>query len=290
MVDSEGSGGLDCTDMSEHQITLSIAGLPLTLIDEAPIHDWLLERCHQYHAKKGVMATPSWTLTIARNEQFKIGQEQLIYQLGDEPGSFFIHAYDFKAYRNACHESITVEAHPDAAIIGIVRWLMALLLVENGGLLVHSASFAHRGSGVLCPGVSGAGKSTMSKLVREQCYLFSDETAAVRFLGDVPMLYSTPFCGELGLVSGPVEAPLETILLLKHADHYATEPARLIEAVSTLVGCTFMPLREGPWMQGVMRLSEKLARRVPAHYLYFKPEPEVWSTINGIVEQAAATA
>lgn len=276
--------------MSKNHLTLSIAGIPLAILDEQPTHSWLTERCREFHAQPGVVAKPGWTIMIARNPQFEIGQETILYALGDNPGAFSLHAYDFKAHRQQCGEPIQVEAHPDAAIIGIVRWLMAVLLVEAGGLLVHSASFAYRGSGVLCPGVSGAGKSTLSRLIQSEVDLFSDETAAVRFSGDIPVLYSTPFCGELGIIHGPAAAPLESLFLLRHDSVNAVCPVALIDVVCDLVAGTFMPIREGLWMSRVMETAEKLARQVSAAKLHFRPEPDIWSTLNGVIDEAAAAA
>lgn len=261
---------------------LSIADITLQLIDDAPVLPvWLTQHCQPFSptsAPKDIAVV----VHIHRDASLCVGQDDLIYSIDDTPGVFRIRGVDFEAERSGCEAPIHVRAHPEAGMAGVLRWLMGILLLERDGLFLHAMSFAREGSGVLGPGPSGRGKTTLSRLIRPHVDLFTDETTALRFIGEAPVIYATPFAGELGPVSGPASAMLDAVLLLRHASETKAGPMRHAQVVAELLGCAFLPLRHGPWMSRALTLMERLARAVPCRSFGFRPEPEVWEAIEDV--------
>ncbi len=62
----------------------------------------------------------------------------------------------------------------------LLRLVHSLLLAEEGGFLLHAASAVRRGRAFLFSGISGAGKTTISRLAPSDANLLTDEISYVR--------------------------------------------------------------------------------------------------------------
>ena len=66
------------------------------------------------------------------------------------------------------------------AIDAVLRILHSLILAREGGFLLHAASAVRNGRAFLFSGVSGAGKTTISRLAPSDVVLLTDEISYVR--------------------------------------------------------------------------------------------------------------
>jgi hypothetical protein len=66
------------------------------------------------------------------------------------------------------------------SIDAVLRMLHSLILARDGGFLVHAASAVRNGRAFLFAGVSGAGKTTISRLAPPDVVLLTDEISYVR--------------------------------------------------------------------------------------------------------------
>ena len=66
------------------------------------------------------------------------------------------------------------------SIDAVLRMLHSLILARDGGFLVHAASAVRNGRAFLFAGVSGAGKTTISRLAPPDAVLLTDEISYVR--------------------------------------------------------------------------------------------------------------
>ena len=70
------------------------------------------------------------------------------------------------------------------------------MLINHDGLVIHSSSIAFRDKGIIFTAPSGAGKSTHVNLWEQtfgrEVTVVNDDTPAIRFINDVPMLSGTP--------------------------------------------------------------------------------------------------
>ncbi len=277
--------------MPDHQIVLAIAGLTIRILDDAPeIPLWLNSRCKPFHVDPASAPQPSVTIAIHRDPLLDAGCDQLVVKAVGEPGGFWMHGVDFIVARKRCGLPFEVEAFPDAGMAGILRWILGIALLEQGGLLLHAASCSIEGGGIAFPGPSGRGKTTLSRLLQPHFPVFTDETTALRFEGDIPLIYSTPFAGELGAIAGPVAAPLELLCFLRHASAMQAQPMRLIDAAGQLMGSLFMPLCHEPWLSATLALVERVVRTVPCFDFGFCPTEEAVEVLNGLTRSAAAAA
>ena len=83
------------------------------------------------------------------------------------------------------------------AVDCVLRVLFATLLPRVGGMLIHGCGLRHAEIGVVFPGVSGAGKTTLARKAPDADDVLSDEIVAVRRLDDGWRVFGTPVLGRL---------------------------------------------------------------------------------------------
>ena len=94
-------------------------------------------------------------------------------------------------------------------------------LQRNGGCLIHSSGIKIENSGLALCGRSGAGKTTMTRLLQQEVprmRVLCDDSPAIRTDGESPVLYGTPFCGQDECCAND-RAPLKGLVFLKQAPH-----------------------------------------------------------------------
>src|SRR5207248_6351235 len=100
------------------------------------------------------------------------------------------------------------------AIDAVLRILHSLIMARQGGFLVHAASAVRNGRAFLFAGVSGAGKTTISRLAPNDVTLLTDEVSYIRPGSQQYYAYGTPFAGELAKVGENTSAPVAVLYLL----------------------------------------------------------------------------
>ena len=166
----------------------------------------------------------------------------------------------------------------------LLMWRLGL----EGGAIVHGALVAVNGRGVLLPGVSGAGKTTISgQLAQASGFeVLSDDRAAVRRTSEGYMAWGTPWPGTGGhAVNRGV--PLVAIAFLAQAPSPAIVPIALRDAIARIA-----PVASIPWYdrEGGARTFEgvaELCRRVPLSVLQFAPDPSVVPLVGRLAAAAA---
>ena len=98
-----------------------------------------------------------------------------------QDGTWRLRRGDFRAHWNpaAGRGSIRQSANP-YSIDSVLRIVHTLILAREGGFLLHSAGAIRNGRAFLFSGVSGAGKTTISRLAPPDVTLLTDEVSYIR--------------------------------------------------------------------------------------------------------------
>ena len=165
------------------------------------------------------------------------------------------------------------------AIDAAFRIVHSLLLASQGGLLVHAASAVRNGRAFLFAGVSGAGKTTISRLAPPDATLLTDEISYLRREGEGYVAYGTPFAGELAKPGENVCAPLAALYLLAQGPENRIDPVGDAEATRAILESVLFFAHDSKLVGKVFDSVCELVRRVPVQRLTFVPDSRVWELI-----------
>ena len=166
------------------------------------------------------------------------------------------------------------------SIDAVLRIVHSLVLAGQGGMLVHASSAVRNGRAFLFAGVSGAGKTTISRLAPPDVMLLTDEISYLRHDRGGYMAYGTPFYGELAKPGDNIRAPLAALYLLAKGDANTIEPVAPTEATRALLECILFFAHDPELVGRVFESACELVTRVPVFRLTFFPDARVWELIQ----------
>jgi len=165
----------------------------------------------------------------------------------------------------------------------LLRLLSSVLFIRKGGFLLHSCGIIIDGSVHLLAGPSGAGKTTVARLVNNEYVLLSDETVAVIKKDRRYYAWATPFFGDFNKITSNTGAILKNILLLKQSDHFAHKRLSAYSAMTRILQNIFLSktdLTDKYGMNKIMDNAFELAQKVPCYELEFLPDNRIWKYIE----------
>lgn len=165
------------------------------------------------------------------------------------------------------------------SIDAVLRIVHSLLLAKEGGFLLHSASAVRNGRAFLFAGVSGAGKTTISRLAPPDATLLTDEISYVRKQPEGYFAFGTPFTGELAKLGENVRAPLAALYLLVQGPQNRIEPVPPGEAVRSLLTNILFFAQDAELIKLVFEAANEFVSRVPVYRLTFVPDASAWEMI-----------
>jgi hypothetical protein len=120
----------------------------------------------------------------------------------------------------------------------LLRVLWSELLPREDGALIHSCGLRHAEIGVVFPGVSGQGKTTLARKAPDADDVLSDELIALRRTEDGWRVYGTPFWGDFARGGISMRSwPLRSLAFLAQRDEVVMSPVTSSEATLRLLSC-----------------------------------------------------
>lgn len=166
------------------------------------------------------------------------------------------------------------------SIDSVLRIVHTLMLARDGGFLLHAASAIRDGHAFLFCGVSGAGKTTISRLAPADAILLTDEISYIRREGDHYRAYGTPFAGELARPGENCSAPIGSLFLLEKGLSNAIEPLTTAAATGRLLRNILFFAEDPELVRMVFRSACDFVERVSVQQLTFVPDERVWELIR----------
>jgi hypothetical protein len=179
----------------------------------------------------------------------------------------------------ARHGSIRQTANP-YSIDAVLRIVHTLVLAKQGGFLLHSASAIRNGKAFLFAGVSGAGKTTISRLAPADTTLLTDEISYVRKRDQDYLAFGTPFTGELAKLGENRSAPVAALYLLAQGPENCVEPVPAAEAGRQLLANMLFFAEDRELVHWAFHAACDFVARIPVHKLTFMPDARVWEMIR----------
>lgn len=198
-----------------------------------------------------------------------------------QDGEWLLERSDFQARCNLRTGRGVVRQGPNPySIDTVLRILHSLFLASRQGFLLHSASGICDGRALLFSGISGAGKTTLSRLAPADVTLLSDEISYIRCQGDGYAAYGTPFFGELARPGANSAAPVSALFLLEQGPQNRVEDMPPAEAMHRLLRNILFFAEDRELVEKILATACDFVSRVPVRRLVFYPDSKVWDSIR----------
>lgn len=154
----------------------------------------------------------------------------------------------------------------------VLRVVVAYDVLEQGGVLLHSAAVVGDTGGHVFFGPSGAGKSTISRLsLNAGCAVLSDDMNALRITAGSVVVEKLPFAGDLGqtMETDAGVHTVRTLCRLERGGTAALRPVGAAPAVALLLECAPFVNRNPYKYDQLIEQLEALNSRIPVRVLTF---------------------
>ena len=167
------------TLISIHDLTINIGAIPILVRTDSPEFAHMLEdRYGKFVTADAPHAVMELEIELIPPGRVCDAEDVCVRR---DAGRWVMERGDFRAeWDPQCHRGWVRQSANPYAIDGVLRILHSLILAREGGFLVHAASAVRNGRAFLFSGVSGAGKTTISRLAPPDVVLLTDEISYVR--------------------------------------------------------------------------------------------------------------
>jgi len=263
--------------MTSHEIAVEIGEMPVLLrTRDAGFRDLLAQRYAGFVSS----SNPSFELDVELVSPNADMESDADVEVRMQNGLWHLRRGDFRAEWNpqAGRGTVWQSANP-YSIDSVLRIVHTLLLAKTGGFLLHAASAIRTGNAFLFSGVSGAGKTTISRLAPKDAISLTDEISYIRRAAGRYFACGTPFAGELARSGDNCSAPIRTLFFLEKGSENRIEAVDSVEAIRRLMRNILFFAEDPELVQSVFRSACEFAESVPMRRLTFVPDQRVWSLV-----------
>lgn len=196
-------------------------------------------------------------------------------------GRWLLERADFRAEWEPESRRGTVQQTTNPySLDAVLRIVHTLIMARQGGFLLHSASAVRNGKAFLFAGVSGAGKTTISRLAPADVTLLSDEISYIRRQEHGYVAFGTPFTGELGKSGENTSAPVAALYLLAQGPENRIDPVAPSDAGRELLANMLFFAKDQELVHRAFTAACDFIDRVPVSRLTFMPDARAWEMIG----------
>lgn len=266
------------TEVERSSLVIEIGGMPVRVNTTDPSFLGMLQNRYAGYITESEHAEIDFEVELVR----PVGAEpDADVRVTQRNGRWTLTRGDFRAEWSPASRSgwIRQSANP-YSIDAVLRIVHTLVLARQGGFLMHSASAIRNGKAFLFAGVSGAGKTTMSRLAPPDATLLTDEISYIRKRREGYIAYGTPFTGELAKIGENVSAPIAAVYLLAKGTENRIDPIEPAEAARSLLANVLFFAEDEELVQLIFNSAFEFVSRVPVLRLTFVPDARVWELIQ----------
>ena len=264
---------------------VEIGGIPIGL---SCCDDGFLDLLRQRYRGFMTGALPEFELEFDLSGPAVVSDEIMV---GREGGQWLIERGDLQARcdMGTGRGRVRQNANP-YSLDAVLRILHSLILAERGGFLLHSASAICEGRAYLFSGVSGAGKTTMTRLAPPDVTLLTDEISYLRPSADGYSAYGTPFAGELAKAGENCQAPVGGLFFLEKGAENEIEAMASPEAVRRLMRNVLFFAHDPALVEKLFTTACHFIETVPIRRLTFYPDARVWEEVRNFGREFASNS
>lgn len=262
---------------------VEIGGIPIAL---STCDDGFLDLLRQRYNGFLSSSSPEFELEFDLTSTVPVSDDDVrVRRDGDE---WLIERGDFHARWDprAGRGSVRQNANP-YSLDSVLRILHSLILAQRGGFLLHAASAICDGRACLFSGVSGAGKTTMTRLAPPDVTLLTDEISYLRPNAEGYSAFGTPFAGELARAGENCTAPVSALFFLEKGPENRVDELPSAEAVRRLMRNILFFAEDRGLVERLLATACEFVARVPIRRLTFYPDARVWDEVRNFARDFA---
>jgi len=259
----------------KHACVVEIGGVPVSLCtDSEGFRDLLCQRYAGFLSSSGADYELEFQLTESRTVS---DDDVRVRRKGRQ---WCIERGDFHAQWDPDSGRGWVEQTPNPySLDSVLRILHSLILAARGGFLLHAASAICNDRAYLFSGVSGAGKTTLTRLAPSGICLLTDEISYVRPGAGGYLAYGTPFAGELAKAGENCSAPMAALFFLEKGTSNRIDEISPADAIRRLMRNILFFADDRGLVEKLLATACDFVAGVPIRRLTFYPDAKVWDTI-----------
>jgi hypothetical protein len=262
---------------------VEIGGIPIAL---STCDDGFLDLLRQRYIGFLGSSSPEFELEFDLTSTVPVSDDDVrVRRDGDE---WLIERGDFHARWDprSGRGSVRQNANP-YSLDSVLRILHSLILAQRGGFLLHAASAICDGRACLFSGVSGAGKTTMTRLAPPDITLLTDEISYLRPNAEGYSAFGTPFAGELARAGENCTAPVSALFFLEKGPENCVHELSSAEAVRRLMRNILFFAEDRGLVEKLLATACEFVARVPIRRLTFYPDARVWGEVRNFARDFA---
>ena len=262
---------------------VEIGGIPIAL---STCDDGFLDLLRQRYIGFLSSSSPEFELEFDLTSTVPVSDDDVrVRRDGDE---WLIERGDFHARWDprSGRGSVRQNANP-YSLDSVLRILHSLILAQRGGFLLHAASAICDGRACLFSGVSGAGKTTMTRLAPPDVTLLTDEISYLRPNAEGYSAFGTPFAGELARSGENCTAPVSALFFLEKGPENRVDELPSAEAVRRLMRNILFFAEDRGLVEKLLATACEFVARVPIRRLTFYPDARVWDEVRNFARDFA---
>jgi hypothetical protein len=262
---------------------VEIGGIPIAL---STCDDGFLDLLRQRYIGFLSSSSPEFELEFDLTSTVPVSDDDVrVRRDGDE---WLIERGDFHARWDprSGRGSVRQNANP-YSLDSVLRILHSLILAQRGGFLLHAASAICDGRACLFSGVSGAGKTTMTRLAPPDITLLTDEISYLRPNAEGYSAFGTPFAGELARAGENCTAPVSALFFLEKGPENRVDRLSSAEAARRLMRNILFFAEDRGLVEKLLATACEFVARVPIRRLTFYPDARVWDEVRNFARDFA---
>ena len=257
---------------------VEIGGIPIAL---STCDDRFLDLLRQRYAGFLSSSPPEFELEFDLTSTGPASDDDVRVRRNVDDGEWILERGDFRARwaPRTGRGHVRQNANP-YSLDSVLRILHSMILAERGGFLLHAASAICDGRAYLFSGVSGAGKTTMTRLAPADITLLTDEISYLRPSTDGYAAFGTPFAGELAKAGENCTAPVSALFFLEKGSENRIDELSSAEAVRRLMRNILFFAEDRGLTEKLFATACDFVGRVPICRLMFYPDARVWDEVR----------
>ena len=261
-----------------HHLTIEIGGMPVRVNTTDADFLGMLQGRYAGFVSSSASAAVEFDVDLATP---RFVDPDAAVRVTQRAGRWALERGDFRAEWEPASRTgrIRQTANP-YSIDAVLRIVHTLVLAQEGGFLLHAASAIRNGKAFLFAGISGAGKTTISRLAPADATLLTDEISYVRRQDSGYVAFGTPFTGELAKLGENVSAPISRLYLLAQGPENRIDPVASGQAARELLANVLFFAEDRELVQQAFHGAFEFVSRVPVSRLTFVPDARVWEMIR----------